>query len=1598
MALENLNIIEPDQSDPFITDDEEIIIPPFSKSSGLASNQIPNVASLASIASMPPNVNFEEVEELYPEYLNSFIDSLEQGQEESIRDSFALKLVQEDLQNFSSYGAEILEDTVMGIEERTDKAQGAADAYVNVVKDNYLALERTAINRIKDLSLSNPDQLEIEEEIFKSPKAEDISEIVRRNLERALRIQTDMANIAEPLLFKQEGSQRPQENILESILNSIAFMIPTNLYTSADNIVDGITSLTTSPGRNLQAASRYLLFNATDEEFARDYPIALARLKEQSSYISENRYDLFQTLSTISSIYASLLGSKDEKISKINNYNSQLLYQNLSVIAGGGSEEDVSNINFMNALDIVLSLPFVAGSKLTASSISKFVGNRELANKIILRDLVSDASNPKASGGVTKISDNLVSSIEESLPKNMSPNVSAAPDIPSMPRVHVDLSIIRNARENVEKMLGNLGRVTEDELTVMVKQEIETLTNNSNKRIIPIEIFAPTVELKQGIPIIEVGLGKANGSLFKNAEEATKAAKRMGLPRYEIIDTNTKGFPQGSYIKVKHTADESNIIKAFDESEVDVKFPFLHFLRSPVSFNPLIISDFASASSFTKSRIFKEYKKIQDKFQGLSKKQRKRLDELTIYSNEKDIWLTQTSFAQKYLDNYGSLPSQKEFISYFAQKELHDLNYNVLNWAEQSTLVSKGYTSSTIRGKAVSFVDEIIKEIKDVEAPVYAGQHNRSVIYNADTNAILLGEDILVSDLKKLLDETDSVLVKTLDNINTPFDTPANYIITKRSNMNTYAMENIIQYKSGGPRAYDANFFIKQFQTKTYTNAKGDKKLIVSNPSTLIAGGSKTELKEAVQNLEKARLLAKEEADLKLDPGSKLTEKLVAELTPYSNLKEWKAAIRRREINLEHPFTIVRDKELPVADKGTSLDAAGVYDIQTTRASTKGEASGRLLMSRRGKQLYGADYNKAKIIAPLDVMQDVAENLLHTASFTNFKLSSIDRWTATYKQYLRPGSRHFYDEPIFNAGVPKELQNQAIASRAAIKRIIGQNTTDSMVWQYATRALADRLDNLGLGKTSKFVLDAQSKDPINALKGIAFDLKLGLFDLSQIFIQTQTIAAMAFLRPTDAVRFGYEGSLIRLTHINQSPEMAKFLANKSKMDTKEFIRMTDEMKKGGYLDVNGELILTDHHSSKIYGRVGGSIRQSREMLRLPFYEAERWNRAFAYRLAWDDFTKKFPTVKLQDEALAKGSTGEGRKFLAGKVDDYTVSMINSSAAAYQKGIFAVPAQFMSYQLRFMENIIPAMFGGNKRFTGPQKAKLVLSQLVLYGSAGIPFLNYLTSSLLESGALGEPGEEGSLKETGKRLLMGGAIDAAIYIGTTGKADLAFSDRAAVGQGIQSFVEDVAGWGLYEKPMAEILSGAAFSVGGEVVSDTFDALKLISAAFASEQVGITEVTPLIAKALAENVSSVSRAMRAYWILQNGTYNSQKTGKVVTRANSAEAWAALFGIPLREVADLKLLNYSVNSKKDFLKENGTIVLKLRNEALQHLQAGDKNQFRFKLKTAQGLLQVYTPEDRYAIIKWVNGQQQNKTIVKGYVDIFMDKFPMGQLPRSVD
>jgi hypothetical protein len=746
-----------------------------------------------------------------------------------------------------------------------------------------------------------------------------------------------------------------------------------------------------------------------------------------------------------------------------------------------------------------------------------------------------------------------------------------------------------------------------------------------------------------------------------------------------------------------------------------------------------------------------------------------------------------------------------------------------------------------------------------------------------------------------------------------------------------------------------------------------------------MVGRSRTELKESVENMEKARQLYNK---------GELTDELADELTPFNTVKKFDAQVRQGNINTRHPFVIVKGDESPIsgADLKRMKDEIGEgntidLSMDGTGPNRSQERSGRLLFSRRGATLRSATENKAPIIRPSEMIQQVSEQLLTTASFTDFKLSAINRWTKTYGGYLDTNlspQQAFWHGNL--DGAPDVIKQQATASREAIKRIMNAGSNESRLWSVAINRLADWVDGKGFGETSAKILSTQDKDPINALKGMAFDLKLGLFDPSQLVIQTQTIAAMASLRnPVTAAKFAYEGGLLRLAHVNQSDELLSYLAKKSGMEVEEFKFMGKEMRSGGYLDVNGEHILTDHHSSAVYGVPGSAIRKVRDAGRIPFFEAERLNRAYGYRMAWDDLRRKYKTTEALKKALNDGSA---RRMLAAKTNDYTMNMLTSSAAAYQKGILAVPSQFMSYQLRMMENIF-----FSKRFTPTERIRLGVGQILLYGSAGIPFGRYMAESTIE--ATGVEFDESTVEQGIYRLIAGGLIDSSIYMLSTGKVDLAFSDRAAVGKGIENVVKDIFGWGVQQKSMADILFGAATSVGGQVMSDAFKSIQYAAAAASSEQVGVTEVTPEIVKAMAENISTASRALRAYYVFKYNVWASQETGKALTFASTAESVAAAFGIPLREVADLDVLAHKSTNRQEFLKEYGQPVVKLRQEAFRALHDGDEETYYRKLKVSMALLQVHDIEDRYAIINWANNQAGSKTVVNEIRDRFMQKFP---------
>lgn len=1509
-----------------LNDEEELQFPKMVDTSPLG---IPERDDRTAAQAAVVGLDTTDPDEMFDQYSESFSNyksSISMGGEEEIRDIFDQEYLRKRDGELTAFATETManEDTVEA--ERVAQVQASLEAIsYNYGKDIY-GLEELAVESIKELSLGDPDQLDYQERLLNDDVAAEIDDSIRDHMTRSLILAQE---------FEKISIEHEEQDLWDDTLDFFGRFIPTHILTSSDNIVEDVGSLANKAGLNLQNLTQELLFGLSKEEFATELPKAIANLREQSGHIGENL---------------------------------AVLRENFAVIAGGASRISAQKINEASALDLVLGLPLVTVAKGSMAGVSKLLGNRSLAQTVTAQTLLKNMGEETVEG-VAQTS--AKTSIDDALPTNMNSTQMDTTGYPGLAGIVADtLSEIRQATANIKNQLGDLGRMDGAEVRAMVAGEVGKIREGYKGRVLPFDII-PVREGGQWL--IDMALGKKSGGMFKDLDSATKAAKRMGLKHFTVDDIPG----QGAFIKVRHNMNESPYYRGWLEKEVNTKMPFLAFLRSPDSFNPEVVSHMAAQASFQKSAYYTQLRAVQKKFQGLPKAERERLDAISVLGNEKNKWFTPEEFTQKYVNDFKTLPKEREMIAYYAQKEMHDLNWGVLDWAERTKLASNGWVKGSVKVVGTEASERTVKQLESMD------DFRNAIIHRPDKDTLLFGEELSKETLEALMKNEGLVLFKTLEDFPTSTGTPANYILAKKGDVATSEITNVIPYRAGGPRAYDANFFIKQFQDSVVP-FKGGTRRIIKNPSTLIAGRSMTELKEAAGKLENARLLYKD---------GKLTDELVNELTPYTTLDEWEKAIARNEINADHPFSIVRDGESPKANASV-LDEAGDYNIatETAGANLSGEASGRLLMSRRGKPLYNADYGTAKIISPNELIQNVTDNLLHTASFTDFKISSMQRWVKTYSPYLNTkdmSPEQTFWKGEFKANNPAQIEIQANASRDAIKRILSSSSSDSSVWRSGVTEFARFVDNKGYGETSAKILSVQNKDPINAMKGMAFDLKLGMFDPSQLIIQTQTIAAMAALRdPVTASKFAWQGGWIRASHVNQSAEFLSYAAKKSGMDVDEFKMMGKEMQRGGYLDVNGEMILTDHHATATYGKVGSAIRNARNMARFPFYEAERLNRAYGFRMAWDDLTQKYTDKAKLDKAF---KDGEAQRFLSGKTNDYTMNMLNTSAAGYQKGLLAVPTQFMSYQLRMLENILPEVLGGSKAFTSTQKVRMVAGQMLLYGAAGVPFGRYLADKTIE--ATGAEFDESMSDQTLHRLIAGGLTDSMIYLATTGEVDVAFSKRAAVGTGIESFIGDIFGLSVYEKSMAELIFGASASVGGQVLSDAFESIQYAALAASSEQVGVAEVTPLIAKALAENVSSLSRAMKAYYVYKYGVFTSQTTGKALTFATPMESMATLLGVPLRDVGDISYISGNMTRRKEFIKENSNIVVKLRNEAFRALNAGDLDTYQARINTSAAFLQSYDIGDRYAIIKSANAQASMKTVYQGYAERFMKSFPDKQL-----
>ena len=1105
--------------------------------------------------------------------------------------------------------------------------------------------------------------------------------------------------------------------------------------------------------------------------------------------------------------------------------------------------------------------------------------------------------------------------------------------------IEVEAAKVKAAKGNREAVLAKRNKDAdsaglEDELEVA---EAKVGTAMDSHAAVVLQGAKDVDSTGLGSTLVNVVLGRKGGNGgFVSSSAAKGQATRMGIPDPVIF----QGVDMQWYIRKQFNVDERNFM-AINGEKATQSGPISTFLRSNASLQDEFLQERAVQAGFHQSRYRRIIKGLAKPIGDLSNKSKLAVEAVWEEGNIAQKWFSPNEFAAAFNRLNKRMPTQAEYLGYKTLQQINDLDYFFLNQDMYLRRSTEGWVTGQVDSADFSVSPTNMKPVKQVTSI------DNMVIHDLGNGQVIEGKATNLATVQERL-RSGEELFKLNDAIDT-VDGTIGYIIGKRGVVKTSALKyNQLNYTAGGHRLYAGRYFIKQAQLgKTVSGAT-----VIKNPKTFAVARTRG---EATEWADRWNDMIDTYTKYVKDPAA-MERAMIESLARGGfddGLEAFEKMVKREKLDGEHRFEVAFDREEPSAYK-TLRSRSDVYDQTSPIGPHESywETSGRLYYSRKGTPLLGPQEERARFISPFKTATMAIETNARRVSLTNYRITAINSWMKTFGVYLpkngKSAEANFFSDIALQTG-DSLVKQRAEQLRTVIKRQLGTQSSSQEARGVAVRRFSEWIEGAGdtalKQGTSRVAANILSRNPIAAMKGLAFDLKLGLFEPSQLLIQTQTAAAMAFVDPKGFAKFAQDITPIRWALRNGTDELTSTLAKFTSMDKPEFKQFMKLLNEQGSMDVGTEMILLERTQIPI----GNPVQTIRDFGRLPFYEAERINRIAAFRISWRRMRES--GISMEDMA-----TSSNRATLANMTDKFSMNMTHASSAAWQEGVLSAATQFLSYQMRFMENVLP--FIGNKRWTGPEKFRLAASQMALYGATGVPLVGYITDKLFVGDPEGRQFAEDN--PTVYRLAVGGVIDSFLYAVSGGELDVAFSDRVSVWNGVKQTYQKMWGTDIGESSFLEMLGGAPLSIAMDLGSDTLDAVRYLQVAAHSERVAVTDVTPLIMQSIAENASVYSRATKMYLALKYGQVYSSRTGKAITDVTKPEAFALGLGINPREYIDIGTAFDMIDASKQTVKDMSVTLRKLRNEANRAIRSGDMDKANRLQEVIAGHLSMLSPRER--------------------------------------
>jgi hypothetical protein len=1215
----------------------------------------------------------------------------------------------------------------------------------------------------------------------------------------------------------------------------------------------------------------------------------------------------------------------------------------------GLKDQEATEFDVWGAVDFASVLPWGTMTKMirVPSKMARFAGNRTVSTDLVAVQIIQD--NPLFTGSFPNAVhydphnvlglQTPIRSVEESLPKNVANNVMdiVRNDVGIAGDVVDKLEAIRIATRTVLETTPKTRLMEPWQLEERIRETInEVETRFKRDKIVDVhntgEKFAISEDPETGVTSVNIFMGKRSGrGGYSSEETARRSVARRGLSVEDV--TFHQNVDGQWFIGFRTDVNETGIVipslerKDFPlHGKLDLWGRLKAYLLSDNLNQPELFNQERILQTHAHSRLQKHVvTPLAKNIEAVGAKGFRDLEAVMAVGERKEKWFTPTELRYEYNRSFNRDPTDKEMLAYYSYIEFNDLDHTIRNLDMVGEKARRG--------------------VKTVEINV-PEKYNRLGFSTGRTNGTPLKNPNF--DILRVLDTEEGAVFKAGSNtekLKTKYDTgnyeviqledtsyhydgdPVKFVLVNKRDVTIGPLDRRqLPYRAGGHRENTYKYFVKQAVKGTFK----DGGTYYLSPITHIASPTDAAARDWVDEMNLARLAYN-------NPNMTEQEKrLIIEASPVESYEKFDQLVKEGTIRTDTPFEVVFDRGMPSEMDKIPSGVTNWAERDWTGPEGYYFSKGRMYYSKKGERLLDPQGELANILDPFVTLAKATRNSMHLQAFGQYNRKVIEDWARVAREHIDPHSLSSGDlyDIFFNGKLSQSFKSNdhrfATAlenSRTSHKRFMNIRLPEDG-WRYqSVRTFAEWIDKKGeLGeKIAAGALDKMSGNPVTAVRGMVFDLHLGFYDPGQLFLQAQTAFAAAQMNPVYGLQATATAWPLMTTFVNRSPAYLDYVATKTawmhRMPIDDFKEMVHYMRTSGVLDVGGEVIQLDQFSGKIGGSSAGlTFRKVRYGGRYVFNKAEQYNRLVATQIGWKIAREKLPNAKATDR--------EFTRLVADHSSTLFFNMTTASRAWWQTGVLSVPTQFIAYQAKMLENLLPKTFGGNPYVTTRQRFGLLAGQALLYGSAGVPFGDFVFDYIK---TVYEDTTGKKMSPETYRVLTKGLWDSFFY--HVMGMDTDFASRAGQGAGWGQFFKKLSNGGLSN--FLEVLGGPS----GQLLSDAIKIPSKITDYFYAEQFGVpdSEKFDLIVGDLARNLSSLKRVQKAWWILETGRIYNPKTGRVLVEANKMEALAALLGIQLREETELWDGREFLQERADLVERLANIVAKARKDAFAAAERGD-------------------------------------------------------------